>query len=98
MTVRKREDTAQNYRIFCQFGSKLAITHTIAIKWKEKYHAVVVDCHHSLRLCGDRMIMSLHKKNVFFRETPTSPWVPFRVIFRPSFPLAYSQHCVDPVH
>ena len=34
---------------------KLAIIHTIAIKWKEKYSAVVVDCHHSLRLYGDRM-------------------------------------------
>ena len=32
----------------------LAITHTSAIKWKEKYDAVVVDCHHSLRFCGDR--------------------------------------------
>ena len=45
----KIEVIAQNYDIFCQFRSKLAITHTIAIKWKEKYDAVVVDCHHSLR-------------------------------------------------
>ena len=43
----------------------LAITLTIAIKWKEKHVAVVVDCHHSLRLCGDRMKMSLPKKKVF---------------------------------
>ena len=49
----------QNYGIFSQFRSKLAITHTIAIKWKQKYNAVVLDCHHSLRLCGDRMKMSL---------------------------------------
>ena len=49
---------AQNYGIFCQFRSKLAIIHTIAIKWKEKYNAVVEDCH-SLHLCGDRMKMSL---------------------------------------
>ena len=32
----------QNYSIFCQFRSKLAITLTIIIKWKEKYDAVVV--------------------------------------------------------
>ena len=78
----------QNYGIFCQFRSKFAITQTIAIKWKEKYDAVVVDCHH----CGDRMEMSF-----FFWETPTSPWVLFRVkvlplwrLFCPSRPLAYS--------
>ena len=35
---------AQNYGIFCQFRSKLAITHTVAITWKEKHDAVVVDC------------------------------------------------------
>ena len=35
----------QNYDIFCQFRSKLALSHTIAIKWKEKYDAEVVDCH-----------------------------------------------------
>ena len=56
----------QNYDIFCQFRSKLAITHTIAIKWKEKYDAVVVDCHHSLRLCAARMKTSLPKKKSFF--------------------------------
>ena len=38
------------YVIFCKFRSKLAIKHTIAIKCKEKYDAVVVDCHHSLHL------------------------------------------------
>ena len=41
------------------------MTHTIAIKWKEKYDAVVVDCHRppsSLCLCGDRMKMSLSLK------------------------------------
>ena len=52
----------QNYGIFCQFKSKLAITHTIVIKRKEKYDAVVVDCYH----CGDRTKMSLPKKNFFF--------------------------------
>ena len=65
----------QNYSFFCQFRSKLAI------QWKETYDAVVVDCHHSLHLCGDRMKMSLFKKK--FRETPTSPWVPFRAKCRP---------------
>ena len=35
---------SENYCIFCQYRSKLAITPTIAIKWKEKYDAVVVDC------------------------------------------------------
>ena len=49
---RRDNKIGRNYSIFCQFRSKLAITHTIAIKWKEKYDAVVVDCHHSLRLCG----------------------------------------------
>ena len=52
----------QKYSIFCQFRSKIAIIHTIAIKWKEKYNAVVVDCHHSLCLCDDRTKMSLPKK------------------------------------
>ena len=43
----------------------------IDIKWKEKYDAVVVGCHH----CGDRMKTSLRKiLFIFFcRETPTSP-------------------------
>ena len=70
---------------------------TIAIKQKEKYNAVVVDCHHSLCLCSDRMKMSPPKKIYFFRETPTSSWVPFRAEFwplgwliLPSHPLAYS--------
>ena len=53
---------AQNYGIFCQFRNKLAIIHTIDIKWKEKYDAVAVDCHNSLSLCGDRMKKSLPKK------------------------------------
>ena len=52
----------QNYSIFCQFRSKLAITHNIAIK-KEKYDAVAVDCHHSLHLL---MKMSLPKKKIIF--------------------------------
>ena len=43
----------------CQFRSKLAITRTFAIKWKEKYDALVADCHHSLCSCGDSMKMSL---------------------------------------
>ena len=78
----------QNYGIFCQFRSKLAITHTIDIKWKEKYNSVVVDCHYSLRLCGDRMKMSLSKtkqnKTFFFvRETLTSLWVSFWVKYWP---------------
>ena len=54
----------QDYGIFCQYISKLSITHTIAIKWKEKYNAVVVDCHHTLHLCGYRMKMS--PLNFFF--------------------------------
>ena len=56
----------QNYGVFSQLRSKLAITHTFAMKWKEKYDAVVVDCHHSLHLCGDRMKMSITKKKFFF--------------------------------
>ena len=28
---------------------------------KEKYHTMVVNCHHSLRLCGGRMKKSLPK-------------------------------------
>ena len=82
------------------------MTHTIAIKWKEKCDTVVVDSHHSLRLCGDRMKMSLpnkKKKNKqfffflflfffyrlfsFLKGDSLSPWVPFRVKFRP---LTYS--------
>ena len=59
------------------FSVKLTIAHTTVIKWKEKYDAVVVECHH-----GDRIKMSLpEKKNL--RETPTSPWVPFSVKFQP---------------
>ena len=44
--------------------ANLAITYTIAIKWKEKYNAVVhvVDCHYSLCLCDDREKMSLPKE------------------------------------
>ena len=80
MTVREGEVIAQSYSIFCQFISKLAITHASAIKSKEKCDAMVVDCHHSLRLCVDKMKMILSKRFFFFcfRETPTSPWVPFR--------------------
>ena len=63
MTVRSEEVIAQNYAIFCQFGIKLAITHTIAIRWKEKYDALVVNCHHSLGACGgDRLKMILNLK------------------------------------
>ena len=54
----------QDHGIFCQFKNKLAITHTIAIKWKEKYDAVVVDCHD----CSDRMKISL--PNLFLRRLP----------------------------
>ena len=43
LTVRFGEIIVQNYGIFHQFGSKLAITHTIAIKWKEKQDAVVTE-------------------------------------------------------
>ena len=38
--------------------SKLAIIHTIATKWKEKYDALVEDCHHRLCSCSDRLKMS----------------------------------------
>ena len=88
---------AQNYDIFCPFKSKLAITYTISIKSKDKYDAVVVDCYHSLRLRGQNE-MSLPKKYIYiFRESSTSPWVPFKAKFRclgrqfcPSLPLAHS--------
>ena len=78
-----RKYNAKLQHFFCQFRSKLAITHTIAIKWKEKYDAVVVDCHHSLCLCGDRMKKSLPIFFFFFRETPTSLRVQFRAKFQP---------------
>ena len=51
-----------NHDIFCQFGSKLAISHTFAIKLMEKYDVVVVDCPHSFGFCDDRMKMSLPEK------------------------------------
>ena len=77
------------------FRSKLAITHPIAIKWKVKYDAVVVDCQHSLCFCGAKMKMNPLKKKI--QETPSSPLVPFRAkfrpqrqLFRPSRSLAYS--------
>ena len=63
----------QNYSIFYQFRIKLVITHTNAIKWKEKHDGVVIDCHHSLRLFGNRMKMSLPKKNVFLGRLPLLP-------------------------
>ena len=65
----------RNHGIFCQFRSKLAITHNIAIKWKERYDAVVVDCHH----CGDRE-----------NEPPKKKKKKKKTRFRPSRPLAYS--------
>ena len=87
----------QNYSLFCQFRSKLAIKNAIGIKWKEKYDTVVVDCHHSLCLCGDRMKKSLPKKNFFLGRLPLLPGSPFRAkfwpygqLFCPSHPLAYS--------
>ena len=56
MTGRQGEVIVQNHGIFCQLRSKSAITHAVAIEWKERYDAVVVvDCHN----CGDRMKMSL---------------------------------------
>ena len=51
--MRRKESNQTNKQnkqtngIFCQFRSKLAITHTVAIKWKEKYYAVVEDCNHT---------------------------------------------------
>ena len=38
VTYRLGEVIAQNNDIFCKFRSKLAITHNIAIKWKDKYN------------------------------------------------------------
>ena len=43
-TREKGEVIAHIYGIFYQFRSTLVITHTIAIKWKEKYHAVEIPC------------------------------------------------------
>ena len=96
----------QNYGILCLFRSKLAITHTIAIEWREKYDAIAVDCHQVLYLCVGRMKMSLPKKKIFFfwgggggggGETPNSPGShigqkiwPLGRLFRPSRHLAYS--------
>ena len=58
----------------------------------------MVVCHHSLHLCRwVSLKKKKKKKNFFFRETPTSPWVPFRAkfrplgrLFRPCRPLAWS--------
>ena len=68
---------AQNYDIFCQFRSRLAISQAIAIKWKEKYDAVVVDCNHSLRLCG---------------EVTEWKWVSLKKIFLERLPLLPGSH------
>ena len=90
----KRQSDRENYGIFCQFGSKLAIAHTIAIKWKEKYDAVVglVNCHHSLLLCGRLMRMS-HPK---FFMPPKELWEAYsnRTV-RPSIPLRV--RCISPI-
>ena len=97
-----REKLQHKITAFSLFRSKLAITHTITIKWKEKYDPVVVDCHNSLCSCGDKMKMSLPKIIFFFREASTSPWIPFGAKFRPlgqlsrsSCPLAYSLHLIN---
>ena len=37
------------------------------------YKAVVVDCHHTLHLCGYRMKMSLPKKNIFLERLQLLP-------------------------
>ena len=74
---------------------EIAITHIIVIKWKEKYDAVVVDCHHSLRLYGDRMKMNL-PKIIFLGRLPLLPGFIKGKISAPrsksrsSCPLAYS--------
>ena len=57
--------------------SKLAIIHTIATKWKEKYDALVVDCRHRLCSCGDIENESL--KKVVYLGRLTS----LRALFRP---------------
>ena len=78
------------FSVSLEANLNLAITYTIAVKWKEKYDAVVVECHHRRRFCGDRMKMSLpirkKKKIFFFSMTPTSPCVLFRAKCQP---LAY---------
>ena len=38
-----------------------------------KYDVVVVDCHHSLCLCGDKMKMSLPNFFIFFVGHPLLP-------------------------
>ena len=42
-----------NYVIIWSIKNKIAITHTFAIKLKEKQVAMVVDCHHVACVCGD---------------------------------------------
>ena len=83
-------------RHFCQLRCKLAIIHTIAIKWKEKYDAVVADCHHNLCFCGDRTKMGFPKKK-YLGRLPLLPGSHLRQNFDtlgrqlcPSGPLAYS--------
>ena len=50
------------FSVSLEANLNLVIIHTIAIKWQEKYDAVVVNCHHRLRFYGDRMKMNLPKK------------------------------------
>ena len=59
------------------------------IKWKEKYDAEVEDCHHSMRLCGDRMKKSLPKKKkkiLFFFRVRLLPFLPESHLRRNSGP------------
>ena len=49
----------KNYDIFCQCRSKLSIT---AMKWKEKYDAVVVDCDIVTTACVS--VNKSHKKKI----------------------------------
>ena len=44
----KWEVIAQNYGIFCPFRSKLAITHTIAIEWKDCLYCFLFDSLHPI--------------------------------------------------
>ena len=63
-SVKKRLSDEGQYQcehvcmIVTTYGLLVVHESIISIAWKEKYDAVVVDYHHSLHLCGERMKMS----------------------------------------
>ena len=54
--------------IFGQLINKLAITHTIAIKLKEKLTSMVVECQHLVKILKKNPNLQKKKKNIYFFE------------------------------